>query len=60
MMSVTLERYHTVEEVCERLQISDQTFRRWIKTGKRTAYKLGKEYRISPGDLDEFLKARRV
>jgi excisionase family DNA binding protein len=60
MMSVTLERYYTVEEICERLQVSDQTVRRWIKRGKLTAYKPGKEFRIRSGDLEEFLEARRV
>jgi excisionase family DNA binding protein len=54
------ERFYTVEEVAERLQVSDQTVRRWVKFGKLAAYKPGKELRIRFGDLEQFLEARRV
>ncbi len=54
------ERFLTVEEVTGRLRVSDQTVRRWVKSGKLTAYKPGKEVRIRPGDLEEFLEARRI
>ena len=39
--------------------MSDQTVRRWIKAGKLVAYKPGKEYRVSEGDLEQFLASRR-
>ena len=61
MMSVTeLERFFTVDEIAERLQVSDQTVRRWVKSGKLAAFKPGKELRIRPRDLKEFLDARKV
>jgi excisionase family DNA binding protein len=61
MMSVTeLERFLTVEEIAGRLQVSDQTVRRWVKSGKLAAFKPGKELRIRPRDLEEFLEARKV
>ena len=59
-MSVTLERYYTVEEVCGKLQVSDQTVRRWVKSGKLTAFKPGKELRIRPADLEKFLESRKI
>jgi excisionase family DNA binding protein len=61
MMSGTeLERFYSVEEIAERLQVSDQTVRRWVKGGKLAAFKPGKELRIRPHDLEEFLEARKV
>ncbi len=60
-MSVTeLERFFTVDEVAARLQVSDQTIRRWVKSGKLAAFKPGKELRIRPRDLERFLEARKV
>jgi excisionase family DNA binding protein len=61
MMAVTeLERFYSVEEIAERLQVSDQTVRRWVKSGKLAAFKPGKELRIRPSDLEEFLESRKV
>jgi excisionase family DNA binding protein len=54
------ERFLSLEDVAARLQVSDQTVRRWIKSGKLTAYKPGLEYRIREADLQEFLRAREV
>jgi excisionase family DNA binding protein len=54
------EQFLSLEDVASRLQVSDQTVRRWIKSGKLTAYKPGLEYRIREADLEEFLRAREV
>lgn len=56
-MPVPGEQFLGIEEVAVRLQVSDQTIRRWIKSGKLSAYKPGREWRISPDDLEEFLKS---
>src|SRR5215216_1949107 len=55
-MSVSEERLLSLEDVSERLQVSDQSVRRWIKAGKLTAYKPGLEWRIRPSDLEDFLE----
>ena len=52
------EHYNTIEEVADRLQVSDQTIRRWIKSGRLPAYKPGREWRIRTEDLEAFLEAR--
>jgi excisionase family DNA binding protein len=57
-MSATDERLLSLEDVANRLQVSDQSVRRWIKAGKLTAYKPGLEWRIRPSDLEDFLQAR--
>jgi excisionase family DNA binding protein len=54
------EQFLSLEDVASRLQVSDQTVRRWVKSGKLTAYKPGLEYRIREADLEEFLRAREV
>jgi len=51
-------QYNTIEEVADRLQVSDQTIRRWIKSGRLPAYKPGREWRIAADDLERFLEAR--
>jgi excisionase family DNA binding protein len=55
---VDQEQYSTIDEVAERLQVSDQTIRRWIKSGRLAAYKPGREWRIKTEDLERFLEAR--
>jgi excisionase family DNA binding protein len=54
------EQFLSLEDVAARLQVSDQTVRRWIKSGKLTAYKPGLEYRIRETALEEFLRAYQV
>ena len=49
------ERFLSTEEVAERLQVDEQTVRRWIKHGKLEAFKPGREWRISPAALDALL-----
>jgi excisionase family DNA binding protein len=55
-MSVSEERLLSLEDVAERLQVSDQSVRRWIKAGKLAAYKPGLEWRIRTSDLEDFLE----
>ena len=57
-MSASEERLLSLEDVADRLQVSDQSVRRWIKAGKLAAYKPGLEWRISPSDLEDFLEIR--
>jgi excisionase family DNA binding protein len=52
------ERYFSLGEVADRLGVSDQTVRRWVKAGELPAYKPGKEWRIKDSDLDSFLETR--
>jgi len=54
------ERYLTLPELAERLQVSRRTVYRWIKDGSLNAYQLGREYRITESDLKDFLQRRRT
>ncbi len=57
-MTASEEQMLSLEEVAERLQVSGQTVRRWIKSGRLVAYKPGLGWRIRPSDLEAFLETR--
>ena len=52
----------SVQDVVEKLDVHEQTVRRWIKSGELTAYLLGDRagYRIAAADLQVFMDRRRV
>lgn len=54
------DRYQTVQELAERLEVSEATVRNWIKSGTLRAIDIGKGWRISNTDLERFLKARET
>ena len=48
----------TAEEVAERLRVNVNTVRRYIRSGRLPAIRLGKGYRIRSEDLKAFLRSR--
>ena len=54
------DRYQTVQEVADRLEVAEATVRQWIKSGVLRAIDIGKGWRISDTDLQHFLKARET
>lgn len=52
------EKYYSIEEVAAMLKVVYLTVYRWIQTGKLTAYKAGKQYRIKESDLNIFMTLR--
>ena len=50
----------TVAQVAERLQLHEETIRRWIRDGQIPVLDLGKKagYRVRPADLDAFIAER--
>lgn len=55
------DRVHwlTIIDVAELLQLSERTVRRWIESGDLAAHKLGRQWRISTRDLEEYLREQR-
>ncbi len=49
----------TVTEVAEQLGRKPSTIRGWIAAGQIRTYRLGREHRIPPQTLEEFLERRR-
>jgi excisionase family DNA binding protein len=45
------DRYQTVKELAERLEVSEATVRQWIKAGELRAIDIGKGWRIADTDL---------
>lgn len=50
----------SVEEVADELSVNPETVRVWIRSGELVAYSIGKGYRISRVDLDNFINRRRT
>ncbi len=54
------DRYQTVQELAERLEVAEATVRQWIKIGLLRAIDIGKGWRIADTDLELFLRARET
>ncbi len=58
---IAREEWLTVPQVAERLGVSEETVRRWIRAGELPVLDLGGPkagYRIREADLEEFLQGR--
>jgi len=49
----------TIQEVANILKVTKMTIYRYIKAGKITAYKVGKDFRINKEEFDKFLNKIR-
>jgi len=49
-------QFLTVKEVADLLKIGEVTVRHWIKGGELRAIDVGREWRIAPSDLEQFLQ----
>lgn len=54
------DRYQTVQELAERLDVAEATVRHWIKSGQLRAIDIGKGWRIADTDLERFLRAHET
>ncbi len=54
------DRYQTVQELADRLEVAEATVRQWIKSGELRAIDIGRGWRIADADLERFLKARET
>lgn len=54
------DRYQTVRDVADRLEVAEATVRQWIKSGALRAINIGKGWRISDTDLSLFLTVRET
>ena len=50
------EKLLTPAQLAERLQIHERTVTRWLRDGYLRGFKLGKEWRIAPADLESFMQ----
>jgi excisionase family DNA binding protein len=58
------ETYWTIQQVAEKLQVTDRTVRRWIEDGKLAAVRFSESQqghvRITDSDLREFVERHRI
>lgn len=52
--------FYTTSEIAEMLKLNVMTVYRYIKSGKLSAHKIGKEYRVSKVELEKFLKSTQT
>ena len=50
-------KFYTPQEVSEMLRVNIMTIYRYIRAGKITAHKIGKDYRIEEKEYERFLKS---
>ena len=50
----------SVEDIADELGVNPETVRVWIRSGELVAFSIGKGYRISRADLDDFIRRRRT
>ncbi len=53
-----LARLLIIREVAELLRVKESTVRTWINSGSLRAIKFGREWRVSPIDLQTYLDAK--
>lgn len=53
-------KLYTVSEIMESASVTRPTVHDWIKTGKLVAVRVGKEYRITQEQYDDFLERHVV
>lgn len=49
--------FYLVEELAQKLRVSNMTIYRYIRAGKIKAHKIGKEFRISNTEFNNFLES---
>lgn len=52
----TMESLLTPADIAMRLQVNERTVTLWLRNGYLRGFKIGKEWRVSPSDLDLFLE----
>jgi excisionase family DNA binding protein len=51
------QHFYAIPEVAERLKVKEELVRELIRRGELHAYRIGKAYRITDDDIDEYLQS---
>lgn len=54
------EKYYSVEQISEMLNIHPKTIQRYIREGKLRAGKIGKSWRVTGHDLSVFMESTKI
>ena len=52
------DKYLTINDICDIVQVSRSTVNRWIRGGKLRSKKIGRLVRVSSQDLGAFIEGR--
>ncbi len=55
-----MEKYYNPKEIAELLSVSEKTIRRYIKSGKIKAIKIGSRLKISESNYMEFVNSQKL
>lgn len=60
-MTMTAERFLTVEQIAAELQLSIETVRRYLRSGELKGFQINRQagWRVTREDLERFLESRR-
>lgn len=58
-ITAEIETFYSIAEVADALGVCTKTIDRWIKSGDLVAHKIGRQWRVSRADFENFLKLRR-
>jgi len=56
-MTTGNEKWSSIEEVAEHIQIHRDTIRIWIRKGEIPAHKIGKQWRFKISEIDEWVSS---
>lgn len=51
------QHFYAIPEVAERLKVTEELIRELIRRGDLHAFRIGKAYRITDDDIDEYLRS---
>ena len=49
-------RFLTVKDIADLIQVGEATVRNWIRQGELNAVDVGREWRVAPRDLEDFIE----
>ena len=52
-----MEKFYTTKTAAEKLNVTEQTIKKWIYAGKLDAQKIGKKWSISEDNINMFIDA---
>ena len=53
---MTESKLLTPVQIADTLQLTESTITRWLRNGRLRGFKVGRDWRVSPADLDAFLE----
>ena len=53
---MSVEKWLTVEEICDYLQVTKDTIYKWISTRAMPAHKVGKRWMLQKSEVDQWIR----